>query len=124
MLYRAVLAAACIQLLFFLFWYQKSKVSRKAHADPAEEFLKLYGQHPHSSEDYDSLRKTVIELRQENKDLKEDNDRWKEMVLQGIIHLVFINYSTTIYLFCYDWLMVLLMIDLQYCWFSPQEQWH
>ncbi|KAL2083015.1 hypothetical protein ACEWY4_020788 [Coilia grayii] len=63
---------------------KRSKVSHKAHVDPAEEFLKLYGQQPPSSDDYNNLRKTVNELRQENKDLKEGNERWKEMVLQDV----------------------------------------
>lgn len=52
-------------------------------ADPAEQFLN--GQLQPSSDDYDKLTKTADELKQENKDLKAENTKWKEMVLQGII---------------------------------------
>lgn len=49
--------------------------------DPAEEFLEMYGR---PSSDDKSPRNTVVELKQEIKDLKEENAKLKEMVVQGI----------------------------------------
>ena len=59
---------------------QKSKV----RADPAEDFLKTYGNAQLHPVDNHDLRRTLVELKQENKDLKEENTKWKDMVLQGI----------------------------------------
>ena len=56
----------------------------KVRVDPAEEFLKMYGHGQQHSVDNDNLRKTLVELKQEVNHLKEENIRWKEMVLQGI----------------------------------------
>ncbi|XP_051990451.1 uncharacterized protein LOC127649418 [Xyrauchen texanus] len=60
----------------------KSKAPRRT--DPAEEFLKLYGQSQPSSDNHNSLTQTVVELKQEIKDLKEENAKLKEIVLQDV----------------------------------------
>ncbi|KAG5273758.1 hypothetical protein AALO_G00155160 [Alosa alosa] len=61
----------------------------KVRADPAEDFLKTYGPgQPHSVDNHD-LRKTLVELKQEVKDLKEENTKWKEMVLQDVPGLLY-----------------------------------
>lgn len=78
-----------IAVFLFLFSFllsldtQKSKAPRRT--DPAEEFLKLYGQSQPSSDNHNSPTQTVVELKQEIKDLKEENAKLKEIVLQGII---------------------------------------
>ncbi|KAF1377158.1 hypothetical protein PFLUV_G00197690 [Perca fluviatilis] len=51
--------------------------------DPAEEFLKQYGQSQPSSDNH-NLTKTVVELQQEIKDLKAENAKLKEMALQDV----------------------------------------
>ncbi|XP_060758424.1 uncharacterized protein LOC132869085 [Neoarius graeffei] len=65
---------------------KKSKV-----VNPAEQFLNLYGhgqQARHGEENAD-LQKTIIALKQEVKDLKEENAKWKEMVLQDVPGLIY-----------------------------------
>ncbi|XP_038556740.1 uncharacterized protein LOC119889899 [Micropterus salmoides] len=62
---------------------KKSKAPRRT--DPAEEFLKQYGQSQPSSDNHNSPTQTVVELKQEIKDLKAENAKLKETVFQGII---------------------------------------
>ncbi|KAK7130514.1 hypothetical protein R3I93_020002 [Phoxinus phoxinus] len=61
---------------------KKSKAPRRT--DPAEAFLKLYGQSQPSSDNHNSPTQTVVELKQEIKDLKEENAKLKEIVLQDV----------------------------------------
>ncbi|XP_059361703.1 uncharacterized protein LOC132099288 [Carassius carassius] len=61
---------------------KKSKAPRRI--DPAEEFLRLYGQSQPSSDNHNSPTQTVVELKQEIKDLKEENAKLKEIVLQDV----------------------------------------
>ncbi|KAK0155079.1 hypothetical protein N1851_002595 [Merluccius polli] len=61
----------------------KKVMKSKVRADPAEDFLKTYGNGQLHPVDNHDLRRTLVELKQENKDLKEENTKWKDMVLQG-----------------------------------------
>ncbi|CAB1435432.1 unnamed protein product [Pleuronectes platessa] len=62
---------------------KKSKdLTRK---DPAEEFLAMYSDSPPSVIHNDkSLPKTVVELKREIQDLKEENGNLRELLVQGI----------------------------------------
>lgn len=83
-----------VQLLVFYVNYsiclsldtQKSKaLTRK---DPAEDFLEMYCRSQPSSDDgcprKTDIKQTVLELKREIKDLREENAKLKEMVVQGI----------------------------------------
>lgn len=69
--------------LFLSLYTQKSKtLTRK---DPAEEFLAMYSNSPPSVSHHDkNLTKTVVELKQEIQDLKEENAHLKDLLVQGI----------------------------------------
>lgn len=64
-------------------YVQKSKaLTRK---DPAEEFLAMYSHSPLSVTDCDqSPKKTVVELKREIQDLKEENAKLRELLVEGI----------------------------------------
>ncbi|KAG7455569.1 hypothetical protein JOB18_010661 [Solea senegalensis] len=63
---------------------QVKKSKFPTRTDPAEEFLKQYGQSQPSPDNHTNPRKTVVELKQEIKDLKAENAKLKEMVLQDV----------------------------------------
>lgn len=66
---------------------QRSKVSE---TDPAQEFLKMYGGIPQtSSDELNELKKTVSALIQKNEDLEKECEKWKELVLQGILFIMY-----------------------------------
>ncbi|KAL0974044.1 hypothetical protein UPYG_G00214670 [Umbra pygmaea] len=63
---------------------QVKKSKPPIRTDPAEEFLKQYGQSQPSSDCQNNLTKTVDELKQEIKDLKAENAKLKDIVLQDV----------------------------------------
>lgn len=88
--------------MFFIFYVndsvflsldtQKSKaLTRK---DSAEDFLEMYCR-SHPTSDDRSPRKTVVELKREITDLKEENAKLKEMVVQGIGPYHSLNHLST-----------------------------
>lgn len=69
--------------LAIFFHVQKSKALSKK--DPAQEFLAMYSHSPPSDAYGEkSPKKTVVDLKRKIQDLKKENDKLKELLVEGI----------------------------------------
>lgn len=77
--------SVCLSLSLSLYTQKSKTLTRK---DPAEEFIAKYSYSPPSRSVQESPRKTVVALKQEIKDLKEENTKLRELLIQGITSLI------------------------------------
>lgn len=83
--FMAALTILCKFLFSLAIFFHVQKSMAPSKKDPAQEFLAMYSHSPPSvAYGEQSPKKTVVDLKRKIQDLKKENDKLKELLVEGI----------------------------------------